>query len=171
MEDPITVELLGVVPSKKNRYHPASNGKGFFKDSKLQAELDRLALQIPGSVRDIKLESPQIDFYITYVRADHDRDNCVTTILDLLVEYGVLVNDNIKRCNGAMHIWPAEKGEYDKVTVVLTPAIHNEEVQRYVRPQKRRAMIKASPLEDPFNVEDLALVDGLEDTGDLYAQD
>ena len=41
--DPIVLTLQGKVPSKKNRYTPQKNGKGFFKNKDLQAEIDRLA--------------------------------------------------------------------------------------------------------------------------------
>jgi hypothetical protein len=121
--DPIEIVLLGKVPSKKNRYRPRKGGKGFFKDSTLQDELDRLALQIPAEARDLRLRHPAIDFYFTYTKANYDRDNACQCLLDLLVSpYRVLEDDNIAQCNGTITIHPAVRGEQDSVRIVLTPS-------------------------------------------------
>lgn len=135
--DPFEIELRGHIPSKKNSYRPRRGGKGrgFFKDTRLQAELDRLALQIPGEYRDLKLESPHLEWNFTYARANWDLDNAKTTVLDLLVQYGVLMNDNIKRLNGGETTHPAVKGDYDSVRVVITP---QPESPRYIDPKRLR---------------------------------
>ena len=120
--EPIELTLIGKVPSKKNRYTPNKDGKGFHKDNRLQTELDRLAMQVPGECRDLRLISPSIDFYQTYTKANSDRDNCAQCILDILVGMGTLVDDNIAQCNGRITIHPAVRGEQDSVRVVLTPS-------------------------------------------------
>lgn len=122
LDPTIVIEFRGRVPSKKNRYSPRKDKPGFFKDSKLQAELDRLAMQIPGQYRDLKLESPIVDFFFCYVKANWDRDNAAQALTDLLVEYGVLANDNIRRFNGTVTIHPAVLSDYDGVTVAIRPA-------------------------------------------------
>ena len=120
--DTIVIVFAGRVPSKKNRYTPNKDGKGMHKDRKLQGELDRLALQIPGHLRDLKLESPEVHFYFKYSgRANWDRDNACTALIDVLVQYGVLAGDQIRRFNGLLVIHPAEKSDEDVATVVLIP--------------------------------------------------
>lgn len=148
--------LVGRIPSKKNAYTPRRDKPGMFKNSKLQTELDRLAMQIPGYARDLKLESPTIEFYFTYIKANADRDNSVTTCMDLLVSMGVLADDNTKRCNGLITIHPAVHSSQEGVRIVLTPRA--EQVQpvasRYIDPRRRRIAVGASlsppvlPLDD-----------------------
>jgi Holliday junction resolvase RusA-like endonuclease len=119
--EPIEIEFRGHVPSKKNSYSPRKDKPGLFKNTALQAQLDRLALQIPADVRGICLESPDLHFYFTYEKANWDPDNAMTTVIDLLVEYCVLRDDNLRRCNGTKVIHPAVKGEYDGCRVVIFP--------------------------------------------------
>jgi hypothetical protein len=119
--EPIEITLRGHIPSKKNSYSPRKDKPGFFKNSKLQVQLDRLALQIPGEYRDLKLESPDLHFYFTYEKANWDTDNAMTTLIDLLVQYGVLANDNIRRLNGFKVIHPAVKGDFDGCRVLIYP--------------------------------------------------
>ena len=121
MREPIVVQFRGTVPSKKNSYTPRSRGKGFFKSKSLQEAIDRLALQIPAEVRDLHLDSPDITFHFTFRKFNADRDNKVTCLLDVLVAYGVLADDNTLRCNGRITIEPAVRGEYDSVTITLVP--------------------------------------------------
>jgi Holliday junction resolvase RusA-like endonuclease len=117
----LTLNLKGHVPSKKNSYRPKKGGKGFYKDDRLQAELDRLAMQIPGEFRDLNLISPAISFTFTYTKANWDRDNAVTALLDILVSMSVIKNDNLASCNGRIVIEPAVRGEDDGVVIVITP--------------------------------------------------
>ena len=121
--EPVEILLLGKTPSKKNRYTPRKGGKGFFKNSDLQAELDRLSIQIPAEARDLRLRHPAIDFFFTYTIANFDRDNAVVTLMDILTGYAVLDgSDNIAHCNGTITIHPAVRGEQDSVRIVLTPS-------------------------------------------------
>jgi Holliday junction resolvase RusA-like endonuclease len=111
--------LYGTAVSKKNSYRPHAGG--MHKDKQLQAELDNLEMQVPGPCRDLRLEHPEIDFYIKTRSARRDRDNIVTTLLDVLVRCGVLVDDNVSHSNGRMTIHPAEVCEEDSVRIVITP--------------------------------------------------
>ena len=120
--EPVEIILLGHVPSKKNRYTPRKGGKGFFKNSDLQTELDRLAMQIPAEARDLRLEHPDVAFFFTYTKANWDRDNAVQCLMDLLVQYKTLEDDNLAHCNGTITIHPAVRGEQDSVRIVLTPS-------------------------------------------------
>lgn len=104
------IELLGPVPSKKNSYTPRKDRPGVFKNSKLRAELDRLQIQIPGYVRDLKLVSPDIEIEMQVPNGRRDRDGALTTILDLLVSTGVLKNDSAAQCNGLVTLLPVTFG-------------------------------------------------------------
>jgi len=119
--DRIEIHFRGHIPSKKNSYSPRKDRPGFFKNSKLQGQLDRLAMQIPGEYRDLRMESPDLHFYFTYQKANWDTDNAMTCLIDLLVEYGVLVNDNIRRLNGLKVIHQAVKGEFDGCRIEIVP--------------------------------------------------
>lgn len=111
--------LYGKVPSKKNRYMPRKDRPGMIKDSALRTELDRLGMQIPGELRDLKLTHPDIAIQMVVCDGRSDRDSALTTILDLLVQYGVIANDSIAKCNGLLRVPPAVKGEdwQTKVTI------------------------------------------------------
>lgn len=165
MDETVEIEFLGKIPSKKNSYTPRKGGHGMFKSKELTQQLDRLAMQIPGDVRDLKLESPEIDFYFRYQSANWDRDNAATSLMDLLVNYGVLVNDNIKRSNGRITIHPAEHGEFDGCRVVLTPRLSEPEHQRYVRPVRKRmiGVLRHIPEESSDGLEDMDPVSTLWD--------
>jgi hypothetical protein len=117
----ITIQFRGHPPSKKNLYSPRKDRPGMFKNAALRTALDRLAIQIPSDARDLKLENPDIGVYFYYTKANWDRTNAWQTIEDLLVEYGVLSDDNIRRNNGTITIHPAIKFDYDGCTVILHP--------------------------------------------------
>ena len=69
--------------------------------------MDRIAMQIPGELRDLKLRHPRIEFNFVVGRINVDRDNIVSTVLDLLVLYGVMENDSVASCNNMIVIHPA----------------------------------------------------------------
>jgi len=138
--DPVVLEFRGRIPSSKNRYTPRKDKPGFFKNSKLQDELDRIALQIPGWARDLKLENPEISVHFKYTTANWDRTNAWQGLEDLLVSYGVLRNDNIRRSNSLISLHPAEKSDYDGVKVILIPRAEATSSPRYVRPPRRRSL-------------------------------
>jgi hypothetical protein len=118
---PVVLFLRGKVPSKKNAYTPNKNGKGLHKSRDLQTAIDRLALQIPAEFRDLKLVSPDITFDFVYQKFNSDRDNQMTCLMDILVQYSVLRGDNATSCNGRITINPAVRGEYDAVTITIVP--------------------------------------------------
>jgi len=109
--DPIEIELIGRIPSKKNKYSTRIGRKGIFKDCKLRAELDSLLIQIPAYLRGLNLEHPDIEVSVYVSNLKQDRDNMLTTILDILVESGVLADDSVAHCNGRITLLPAVKSE------------------------------------------------------------
>lgn len=151
-----TIELLGHVPAKKNTTVSVMVGKKrrTIYAAKTYTELDRLAMQIPGEARDIHLLHPEIDFYMTTVDGRSDRDNAVTSCLDLLVLYGVLSNDTIASCNNRITIHPAKKGEVAKTVIVLTENTSDAELwasdrnpYRYIR-RKPAAVKRIRPSQE-----------------------
>jgi Holliday junction resolvase RusA-like endonuclease len=113
--------LFGELPSHKNekvatlrkRKKDTKKGvagstyMGIRTKSAVKDAMDRAGLQIPGDMRDLKLRHPKIEFYFKVARVNVDRDNIVSTVLDLLVRYGVLENDSISSCNHTITIYPA----------------------------------------------------------------
>ena len=132
MPEPIEITFWGKVSTKKNNYRPRKGGKGFFKDTTLQGELDALLLQIPPEFRNLKLVHPDIEFRI-YLdgtdkrhlagRQSSDKDGHWTTIQDILVSAGVLRDDSIRYCNGNFSSPSAQvtMDGCDRCVVVLTP--------------------------------------------------
>jgi hypothetical protein len=118
--EPITIRFLGFA-SKKNFWRPGKNGRGIYLDKKTRALVERMELQVPAEVRDLRLESPDMIWTFRYTNGHADRDGIMVTVLDILQKYGVLVNDSITRCNGLWTVHPAERGEYDEVEVTLIP--------------------------------------------------
>jgi Holliday junction resolvase RusA-like endonuclease len=119
------ITLFGQVPGKKNRYSPTVNKKTgkamFIKDSKLQKELDDLLVQIPGELRNLRLESPDIEVELTVPNGRADRDNIFTSLLDVLVQARVLRNDSTAASNGRYTIYPATISDYYKTVIRITP--------------------------------------------------
>ncbi len=156
--EPIVIELRGKTPAKKNNWHPRRGGGVGITDPAIQTMIDRMAMQIPGHVRDLKLVSPEIHFHFFYEKANWDRDNAVTTLLDILVKYGTLQDDNVAQCNGPILIHPAERSDEDSVKIILFPIAQQPASPRYVRPPKRKSLApipiilndKSTPMEDDF---------------------
>ena len=135
--DPIIITIRGYC-SKKNRKAPNANGRGLHIEPKTQQMIQRMEIQVPGSVRDLKLDNPEVEWFFTYTNARVDKDGIITTVLDILQKYGVILNDNVKRFNGKQTIWPAEPGEEDMVTVVLHPQVAETTSPRYRDPRRTR---------------------------------
>jgi Holliday junction resolvase RusA-like endonuclease len=148
-QDPIEIEFRGPVPSTKNRYTPRKGGKGFFKSGDLDAALNRLAIQIPGQYRDLKLESPEIHVYFKCQSFASDRTNKWQAVEDLLVKYGVLANDNTRRSNGTITIHPTERDEYDTTRIILIPREEVSQSSRYIDPRRKRRAITGDPPSAP----------------------
>ncbi len=83
------------------------------------AAIDALAKQIEPQFRDLGLLHPDIDLFFTVTHGGSDRDGKEATILDLLVKYGVIQNDNISSCNGMVVTHPARRADVDGVLIIL----------------------------------------------------
>jgi hypothetical protein len=124
------IQLHGRIPSKKNAKAIAPHGDTG-KYTLWYAREDRQRIndlvQVAAlSWRDLKtgrlpaVEHPSVcfEFYLQgtasseqiHTRYRKDRDNMATTVLDVLVKAGVLVDDDIAHCNGRIQILPAVVG-------------------------------------------------------------
>jgi hypothetical protein len=128
-QEGLTIELLGKICAKKNRKFTFRGKDGKMKASygKAQDELDRLEIQIPGWARGLELVSPDLDFQFECPNKNWDRDNAVTTAIDLLVKTGVLKNDSVKQLNSIITIFPARMAEYWKTTITIWPTPEDQE--------------------------------------------
>lgn len=103
----VTLTLWGHCPSKKNLW--SRGEKAQFLPPEVKEQIESLTTQAlfawkqPGPV-----EHPEITvkFYVNAAR--RDRDGMLTTLLDCLQAASVLVNDNLRRCNGRMVVEPAD---------------------------------------------------------------
>ena len=109
--------LWGITKSKKNSYTPTRGG--MFKNSALKAELDSLEQQVPGDMRDLNLEHPDITFQFHSRSSRRDKDGLMTTVLDVLKRCGVIVDDNISHCDGTLTILPSVIGDEDSAHVTI----------------------------------------------------
>jgi len=100
------IHLFGDIPSKKNRYSPTKGG--MHKGKELKEELDALEEQIPGDMRDLCLQHPDIVVEFAVKNRRKDRDGMLATLLDVLVACKVITDDSINSCNGTVLILPAK---------------------------------------------------------------
>lgn len=114
-----TFTLYGITKSKKNAYTPRKGG--MFKNKELADELDELEKQVPGDVRDLCLEHPDMIFLFSSRSSRRDRDGLLASVLDVLVRCKVIVDDSIAHCNGFMTIVPAILQDEDSVVVSIYP--------------------------------------------------
>ena len=121
-----TLILNGPVPGKKNGWHPRPGG-GVRLDKSMQSQIDSLITQATYTWR-LKLnrgplEHPdmRVTFHVRNQRSD--RDNKLSTILDVLQKAGVLRNDSIRRFNGVLTLLPAivDKDERTVIEIVEAP--------------------------------------------------
>ena len=148
----IEIKLRGAIPAKKNRWtilrSGRSSGIGLRKGD--QDAIDSLTLQAQSQYRGDPLEHPDIEIYPSVTSRRPDRDNLVTTVLDVLVASGVLKDDNVARCNGWLRVAPARivsPGE-EVCTIVLFPSDLQEtdsvksstNTSRNAKPQKSFAI-------------------------------
>lgn len=102
--------FLGEVQATKNEKMPVRRrtGKlGLITKPEVSLAMDRLALQIPGYMRDLRLEHPDLDVYFDVCRDTIDRDNIASSLIDLCWRYGVIVDDDVKHFNGVVTLHPA----------------------------------------------------------------
>ncbi|MFN3323391.1 MAG: hypothetical protein ACK5AZ_07845 [Bryobacteraceae bacterium] len=65
------------------------------------------------------MSHPSMDVHIYTRSRRQDRDNIVTTILDVLVAAGVLTGDNIAQFNGTLTVHPAKIDPNERVVIEL----------------------------------------------------
>lgn len=114
--------IPGLVPSKKNLLRVTRNGSYHDKAIATQIETlnDRAWIawrQLHGGVGPV-LEHPTMAFTFHVNNQRSDRDNRLTTILDVLQKAMVLRNDNIAHCNGRIVIEPAVLTKAEESTVI-----------------------------------------------------
>lgn len=139
VSEPIVVEFRGFC-SKKNRKAPRPGGHGLFLEPKARNIIQRMELQVPAEARDLMLESPEVEWFVTYTNGHIDMDGIMTTVLDILQKYRVIVNDNLVHFGGKQTIWEPIRGEYDSVKIVLIPKVGEPSPTspRYIDPRRRR---------------------------------
>lgn len=151
----ITLILQGHAPGKKNQLRFGS-GRAY-REQDVVVAIEKLQTQAwiqwrqahaPAEAQPIEHPELTVRFYV-YDRAS-DRDNKLTTILDLLQKAGVLVNDNIKRLNSRIIIEPAiviKRGteEYTEVFISPNESRAEKEVSRMDGSGTRAHKSKAAP--------------------------
>jgi hypothetical protein len=137
--EPVAILFRGFC-GKKNRKAPNANGRGLHIEPHTREMIQRMELQVPSWARDRRLDNPEVEWFITYTNARVDVDGIITTVLDILQRYGVIVNDDIAHFGGKQTIWPPLRGEEDTVTVVLTPHVEDPVSPRYIDPKRRRRL-------------------------------
>lgn len=115
---PVTLTLMGPVPSKKNLYRRGKSG-GLFLNSDVSAQITALTLQAANQWQGEALKHPAIDVTFFVATRRGDRDNKLSCILDVLQRAGVLVNDNIASCNGRLTLHPAIVSAQERVVIDL----------------------------------------------------
>lgn len=116
------LKIMGKIPSKKNLLRRSKNG-GMFRDRAVANQIAALTLQAKVQWQGrAPLDKPQIRalFIITDERGDPD--NKWTTILDCLVDAGVLINDNFKHAPRPQVInWRKSQTDAEGVLVEIDP--------------------------------------------------
>lgn len=126
---PFTLELQGPIPAKKQNWRPGKGGQVVFYGGKradgtrqdVRAEYIALVTQarlLWGSRRACIHPALRVQLCVTWRGAD--RDNKLSTVLDVLVEAGVLKNDNIANCNGLLELLPACVCGQDRAVIHIT---------------------------------------------------
>lgn len=114
----IRLELRGPVPSKKNLYRRAQNGR-MFLDHDVKAQIVALTMQARRKWKGPPLIHPEVDVEFFVLNRRSDRDNKLGCLLDVLQDAGVISKDNVAQFNGTMCILPAVVGNVEGVIVDL----------------------------------------------------
>lgn len=124
-EHPVRLTLWGDIPSKKNRYLPR-HGR-MIKISSVSRIIDELAVQVPGWLRGKKLTHPDVSVTFTVPKSStrRDRDGMLTTILDVLVDLGVIKDDCIASFNGKLTVYPAIISDHFKCDIAMSARNRN----------------------------------------------
>lgn len=101
------------IPSKKNGLMPTfkrSGRKGLMYKPEFKGAIEALegSTNIQWGKRPAVLH-PEIEWLIT-APSPQDRDGMITTLLDVFVKCGILVDDSIRHNNGKWTTWPASIG-------------------------------------------------------------
>lgn len=89
------------IVSKKNAYAQTKTGRRFKPKSVKDAE-DLAIQQLPPEMYGLELKHPALEFFAFVPKKNWalDRDGLLTTILDYLVKFKILKDDNIRNFNG-----------------------------------------------------------------------
>jgi Holliday junction resolvase RusA-like endonuclease len=116
----VTLTLLGPVPSKKNRWKHGMVHT--YLPAEVTAQILGLTLQAKSQWRHREPAiHPDISIQFYVLSRRQDRDNMATAIYDILRDAGVVVDDNIAKCNGKLTIMPAVMVKtYQRVVIEVT---------------------------------------------------
>ena len=116
------IVLNGHCPAKKNLWKRGRGGRVYL-NSEAQGQIDYLTLQ---AAKKWSGKQPLIhpDCSVQFSVRDQrgDRDNKLSTILDVLQKAGVVLNDNVKQFNGTITILPAIVDKHEKVVIEIHAA-------------------------------------------------
>ena len=146
--EPIVLTFYGEPPAHKNEKMPIRRrkkngemGMGLATKPAAKEAMNRLAVQITGEYRDLKIRHPHVEVWFYVMRDDFDRSNGWCCIEDLLWQYGVTVDDCVREFNGELLIHPAILCKEWKTVVALTPpALKVQESPRYIDPRRKRRL-------------------------------
>ena len=115
------IRFTGPFPSKKNKLFRRSNGR-LGVDRKTQDQIDALVWQARSQWAALPVGHPGMCWRFGIRNRGQDRDNIKTTLLDVLVKAGVLVDDNFMHLNDWEITEPAtliQKGQKSWVDITL----------------------------------------------------
>lgn len=104
--------LRGHIPGKKNMLRRSKNG-GLYRDASVSKQIDALILQAKAQWKGNKpFEKARIEMAFVFRDQRSDLDNKLTCALDILVQAGIIENDNLKHLREIYvsgHVGPEEK--------------------------------------------------------------
>lgn len=123
----MTITLHGHCPAKKNNWKPRAGG-GIRTDKDTANFIQDLIDQAWIEWRNLHagtgpmLEHPEmsVQFFVRFRGCD--RDNKLSTILDVLQKAGVIRNDNIAHFNGELRLLPAVVATEEKTVIEIAAA-------------------------------------------------
>ena len=102
--------LRGHIPAKKNLLRRSRNG-GLFRDKEVSEQIDTLVLQAKAQwAGKAPLDKPELTIQFVCIDQRGDLDNKLVTILDVLQQSGIIVNDNLKHLR-EFHIYGSTGAE------------------------------------------------------------
>lgn len=94
----------------------------FYQDSKARKLISNLLLQIPPEYRGLRLRHPDMEVWWFTNKKTQDRDNVLTTVLDVLVMARVIYDDRVSAFNGKIILHPAEFSDIPRIRILLKPS-------------------------------------------------